>query len=72
MLDNSGRAYAKIDDVKVGSKLECDGGFDCMKEGEIRHVQMDRTGELYIRCKEGDHALCGQIKGKHYVGLYPA
>lgn len=71
MLDTRGRAYARISDVKVGSKLECDGGFTCMKKGEVKVAYADAAGDLYIPCDGGAHGLAGQIKGKHYIGLYP-
>lgn len=70
MLDTRGRAYAKIADVKVGSKLECDGGFTCMKQGAIKEVAAF-DGQLYIPCRRGTHMLAGQIKADCYIGLYP-
>ena len=46
--------------VKVGTKLIADGGFDCLKKGEIVTVEMNEKGELYVPCKDGHHLLDGQ------------
>lgn len=69
--DNKGREWAKIQQVKPGSVLECDGGFTCMRNGETRTVGRDIHG-LFISCTEGHHYLDGQEEEDYYIGLYLA
>jgi len=83
--DVNGRPYAIAAEVKVGDKLECDCGFTCMKNREVKVVKRkagrlkgyskeyakDPFARLYIDCKDGSHTLDGQL-GDHgeLVGLY--
>ena len=71
--DIHGRMYAKVSEVKVGTCLECDGGFTCMEKGRVNVVKANEGG-LYIVCNELVHGLDGQIAGdeddEYYVGLY--
>lgn len=68
--DTTGRPYAKLSKCKVGTMLECDGGFDCNKHGARRRVLSHPNG-LYIRCKSDKHFLSGQADdGEHLIGLY--
>lgn len=69
-MNTNGRPYATVDQVVEGSRVECDGGFTCLDEGDVREVLKDNDGGLYIRCSKGEHYLDGQIDGDHYVGLY--
>lgn len=75
------KPFAKVSQVKVGTKLKADGGFTCLDEGEVCEVCADEDG-LYIKCKEGRHGLGGQLASEldtdidpaddEYVGLYVA
>jgi len=49
----------KMSDLKPGDKLKADGGFSCLKLGEIRTVQSAEDG-LFITCNKGRHYLNGQ------------
>ena len=74
-----------IDEVKVGDKLVCDGGFTCVKggftcvkEGAVVVIQEDKNG-LYFECEEGRHYLDGQVGSaasgytdRELIGLSPA
>lgn len=52
--------------LRPGLKLQADGGFTCLKAGEIVTVE-EASDPQYpedgfcIRCREGEHNLCGQI-----------
>lgn len=56
------------DAVQVGSALICDGGFVsedsptgfCMDEGDIKVVEQDIAGKLFVPCRCGPHMLEGQ------------
>lgn len=71
MNDLKGRPWATVAQVKVGSKLEADGDFTCIKKGTVLTVEDSKNG-LSVPCKEGGHLLDGQLSddGTHYVGLY--
>lgn len=53
--------FAKVTEVKAGTKLITDGGFTCIGEGKLVEVQQDLTGHFFFPCKEGTHYLSGQI-----------
>lgn len=68
--DKSGRPWAKLSELKVGDKLEADGGFTCMNKGQVFDVQREGA-RLFIACREEYHDLQGQADdGEHLVGLY--
>lgn len=46
--------FAKVDEVKEGTILIADGGFTCLKEGEICTVKKDSNGDLYVDCAGSD------------------
>ena len=72
--DIKGRAYAKLSELKTGDKVEVDGGFTCMTEGENYDVRHDPERGFYIACNaQGGHALDGQLgdDGETLIGLYP-
>lgn len=60
--------YAKISEVKAGTRLVTDAGFTCLRRNVRRLVRKDELG-LYIKCSEGNHYLDGQAQGRHYIGL---
>ena len=69
--------FAKVSEVKVGTKLKADGGFTCIDEGTILTVYNDGTG-LYVPCRgpdgaswtsNGRHYLDGQLSEGKYLGL---
>lgn len=78
--DIDGRVYATLSTLKPGDILEADGGFTCLKEGEVCEVKLDSkeayenksaAAGLYIECSAGEHFLCGQADdGEHCIGLY--
>lgn len=70
-IDNQGRQYAKIVNVKPGARVVVDSDFTCMAAGAVKEVKADADGDLYIDCDEGSHHLDGQIDGDFYIGLYP-
>ena len=61
-----------IASVRPGTRLICDGGFTCMRVGDVRDVMQDSDGYLYVTCKEGTHWLAGQRSGENYVGFWLA
>lgn len=71
--DIYGREYARMSQLKVGDKLECDGGFTCIPDKAIREVKMNNHG-LYIDCEEEGHQLDGQLAddNDHLIGLFLA
>lgn len=69
--DKSGRAYAKLSELKAGDRLVADGGFDCLEDGQLVVVKATAAGGLFVICAEGEHYLDGQADdGEHLVGLY--
>jgi hypothetical protein len=72
--DKIGRAWALVDDLKEGDKITLDDGFTCVKASERnkpRRVYSALNGDLYFKCRDGEHFLSGQI-GEHgeYIGVY--
>lgn len=64
MPDINGRPYAKLSELKPGSLVEVDDGFDCMKGADVLTVQGE-IGSLFISClSEGGHTLDGQLAGE--------
>lgn len=78
--DKQGRAYAKVSEVKVGSRLALDDAFadtECgLPENSIVVVASDDGGLFFLCGDEGgtQHYLDGQIAGQagaeFYIGLY--
>lgn len=69
------------DAVQVGAALICDGGFVsdqsptgfCMDEGEIKVVERDALGNLFVPCRCGQHILDGQEnEDGNYTGFWLA
>lgn len=52
----------KLIDVKVGDKLVADGGFTCLRKGQVSVVARADKGELFIPCDDGMHCLDGQLE----------
>lgn len=71
MMDINGRLYARYSNTKPGDKLIADGGFTCIDCDSVVVVFEDEDGCLCVPCRDGGHALIGQIEGDHLVGLYP-
>lgn len=78
--DTDGRAYANFSTLVEGDKVQVDGGFPCMEEGDIKEVFIDRLGK-YILCNgpEDDrskngchHYLSANLSsnGNSLVGIY--
>lgn len=67
--DLQGRPYAKISEVKEGTRLQVDGDFVCIAKDAIVTVQSGE-GELFVECSAGGHDLAGQIQGDYYNGMY--
>src|ERR1035437_7281970 len=63
--------FATVANTKAGEMLVADGGFTCLRDGVARKV-FDKDGHLFVRCKDGTHALDGQVSldHHHYVGFY--
>ena len=57
--------------IKNGSILVADGGFDCILAGERTTVRRDEKGELFVPCSHGRHYLDGQLgaDGETLVGF---
>jgi hypothetical protein len=65
-----GRPWAKLSDLKEGSKIELDSGFTCHKAG-VETVHLDEDGKPFFKCRAGRHALAGQADdGEHCVGVF--
>jgi hypothetical protein len=59
------RAFAIMASIAAGDTLIADGGFTCVKGGEIVTVRRDRRGELYFPCAGPDEGEnCGADHGK--------
>ena len=68
-------ALVKIADVKIGSTLIADGGFDCLQPFQKVTVQADVDGELFVTCGCRQHYLAGQLchtMEGFYVGFWLA
>ena len=86
MRDANGREYAQLSELKPGDKVEVDGGFTCLRRGEVCEVHANPDGKLFIFCSgHGDfsrnrcrikdrsqtHGLNGQADdGENCVGVY--
>lgn len=70
--DVSGRMYLTEAQAKEGVKIQVDGDFTCIMDGEERVLTTEGgDGGLGFECDEGFHSLGGQKKGGVYVGVYP-
>ncbi len=69
--DKHGREWARLSQLAVGSKVECDSGFDCIEAGAVLTVQQDEDG-MYVACHCGRHYLNGQLEtnGDSLIGMY--
>lgn len=70
--DKYGRPWAKLKELKVGDKLQTDGGMDCMPDDKTRTVLVDPSGMLCVICNEGEHNLSGQLADDEntLIGFY--
>lgn len=67
--DTTGRAYAKLSEVKAGDVLELDAGFDCVASGPVTVEEND--GRLFFQCSRGHHYLEGQAEETDdLIGVY--
>lgn len=67
------KTFATVKGTKEGDILTPDEGFTCLdidKRYIVYKDNIDMIDKLYICCSAGLHYLDGQIKNKHYVGLY--
>lgn len=71
--DNQGRAYAKLNELKLGDTVSVDGDFTCLEPWSQHKVCLTTSGgRPFIRCRDGRHMLAGQADdGIHCVGVYP-
>lgn len=51
----------KLGEVSPGDLLICDAGFTCLALGATVQVEAAPCGCTFIRCREGTHALDGQV-----------
>lgn len=66
MTENARAWKTPISAVKVGTKLICDDGFFCLKEGDICEVCADENGALFIPCRGED--TTGELGSmRHYL-----
>jgi len=63
--------YAKLSQLKAGSFVRVDVGFDCIDINTVRLVK-EHDSELYIDCSHGKHFLKGQIETDNdsLIGIY--
>lgn len=76
--DNTGRAYATLDELHDGQRIELDRGFDCVTHEPDRPttatVLKSLDGRKYFICQHGRHYLEGQLDdedGQSLIGVYP-
>jgi len=73
--DIYGRDWARFPDLKDGSLVVADPGFDCIPAGTVCEV-FDGPDGLYTPCRCGRHYLEGQADHRDetdaVVGFYPA
>lgn len=71
-FDYAGREYASVTNTVVGTQLEADGDFDCIKTWTCAYV-VSSYDRLCVPCSHGLHFLSGQLSddSTHYVGFYP-
>jgi hypothetical protein len=65
MIDKQGREYARLSTLKVGDRVQVDGGFTCMRARSMHTVKQDLLS-LYIECDEGYHYL----DNEDLIGIY--
>jgi len=66
------KPFAKVSEVKAGTKLKADGDFTCIKENAVLTVE-ENDGGLFVPCKEGHHYIDGQLDdGDEYTGFWLA
>lgn len=59
--DKTGRHYAKLNDLKPGDRVQVDDGFTCIPLWSEKEVRADQSGDLWIKCRRGQHYLDGQL-----------
>lgn len=67
-----GFALAPVDAVRPGTRLIADGGFTCLKEGEIVTVEAESDGEMFVRCcasDDGDYGKPAKDAREDHHGL---
>lgn len=65
--------FPRLDEIKAGDRLKADGGFTCLRHGEVVTVTADDDGRNYVPCSDGRHYLDGQQGDDgECVGLYRA
>lgn len=52
--------FPKLSDLKPGDKLVADGGFTCLREGEVVMVRADEKGDLFVLCCAHDDGDFGK------------
>lgn len=71
MKDKQNREYVNLNSLNPGSKVQVDDGFSCIAGGEIRTVEINEDGELFISCEKGHHYLDGQLTDDYFlIGIY--
>lgn len=54
------RTPAKLHDLHPGDVVWLDRGFTCHRSGPAT-LHADEDGDLFFRCREGEHYLAGQL-----------
>lgn len=54
----------KLNEVKEGDRLVADGGFTCMRDGQVGVVFLMDDGKPALPCDAGCHTLDGQVDEK--------
>lgn len=74
MNDSFGRPYLTVEQAAPGMLIEVDDGFPCASGAGVHELKCGSPdGELYFKCENGSHEICGQEDGSgtYYIGLYP-
>lgn len=62
--------YLPVASALAGVTVQVDGDFTCIRSRQRRLICEDEAG-LFIKCREGQHYLDGQISdcGEFYIGM---
>jgi len=51
----------RLKDLRPGDRLIGFEAWGCVPDDAVRVVRADADGALYVRCREGEHMLDGQV-----------
>ena len=63
MSDNRARLW----EMKAGTKIRIGKDWGCIPDGALVCVEVDKSGDPFVKCAKGRHYLGGQIGEDGYL-----